>query len=998
MLRPNTRIKRPEPRSDYVLELTDLSSQKRISPKSATAKRGGFGRLGKRITGVLTTIFILAGTFTGLTMSGSSLVQDPDSAASADIWDMGSWFCPVDWDSPKALLGGNSNPISSAYSGAAKTPSPSSGAFLAPAIPQGVNYDRNNPAASGNQLTSLEMYGYFVPTFESWAKVKMKDGGPVRPYAGTGGRANSWLQFPSDGSSSFFGQPVEVTDSDSNPFFAHGFGDCANFGGSFNAGFSNLMFSLPKFWVALSSEVYGWAASAHIARPLADAMSPGSGLSDEESILAAARDDSIFTNPSSRVWETCDPSPPSGAKIDCSDEYSSNPMGLLGNIVNDIVTGRDGAPGSGLRNTLFLNFLAPVILIGVIGLMWNGIVRKGFIKTLQNSLWMIIGIILGAMFMMAPLMIVSISEAFINTVKNSVTSGILANTSAASAPECELPSTSRNAAPRQIKCVVWYTTIYAPWVQGQYGWNVFDSEYRTIAATNSNDENNDGIPDNGLAQMCTTYAAGSNPCGADGRGMPGEVVQAAWDNSQVVNTSHSVENIFNNWTSPWFPEGQAKAAEAWPGFSMTWPFYQMSISENLSKNGVSTISYDAANYSEIAWSQMMLNPNATWRDSGGAIGAAFLAMLASVLPGLMLFAYSAVQLMWMLMTLILLVVSPIVFLVGIIPGYGKSILAQWGETMVGLAIKQIMAAILVAIWAALFMAVVGQGSEIPWIFQQVLIGLLTVVFVVKRDEIIDIFVRPIKFGGAGTGLLSDQSSALNKKSGVLAAAAAGGFIGAGVKTVRATPGIAKGTVDKARGVKASLQGKGIKDRIQKGQDAALESKRSWNAEGREDNRRGKDGGGSGGSGSGPNSPSRMTQMEQEAGWDELNKKTDFELQKNDYKRAFDRKERKAIAGAGDAQAQKDKANEIAKQKVAAAHADYEKARAQEKPLFDKAEEIKKDKTLTSEEKKQRLAEIRGKISESAGAREAKLKELQAATTHEKTKREQKQDKKQKSGS
>lgn len=109
--------------------------------------------------------------------------------------------------------------------------------------------------------------------------------------------------------------------------------------------------------------------------------------------------------------------------------------------------------------------------------------------------------------------------------------------------------------------------------------------------------------------------------------------------------------------------------------------------------------------------------------SGGAANqqmvVATLALIASFAMGTVLITLTAAYLVLQLLTVLLAVVAPIVFLIGLVPKFGLPVVLHWGETFMQLFLKRI--ALVVFVGVLLAMLHIVFALPLPWWMQLILV-------------------------------------------------------------------------------------------------------------------------------------------------------------------------------------------------------------------------------------------------------------------------------------
>lgn len=418
-------------------------------------------------------------------------------------------------------------------------------------------------------------------------------------FKGTGGKAEG-------ADTSKQGSQKTIENANTVPLFSHNAGDC--FGGTqIMAGFANFVFLVPQTTSWISAELFGFAYS----NTISNETSPINDIYDE---------------------------------------------------IETIIVGDTNAP-NGLKDTLYLPFLTPVVMIGAISLLYIGVIKRSSTTALQAGVWMVIAGIAGFMFVSKPLIIPNASDMVVNAVTNATTTAIISDQDANAL--CNVSNSADQAAIiREVRCGIWYNSVYVPWVSGQYG----------------------------------------------------------------ATASDTGNAVFNNDPRNVLADGQ------------TWPRYQLDAQGDT-----------AFNQSEIAYAQLSgdgMTANGTWSgsDAGKAIGAAFLAWIAAIGAGAMIISSSFALLGYQFVMLLLVLLSPFFFLIGAAPGFGRRIAMRWLELITGLVVKRLLVSLILAFFLRLYSVVMGiQGMN--YLFQMVIILIISFVCLTQRKTITNLFVDAIDFGG-----------------------------------------------------------------------------------------------------------------------------------------------------------------------------------------------------------------------------------------------------------
>lgn len=152
-------------------------------------------------------------------------------------------------------------------------------------------------------------------------------------------------------------------------------------------------------------------------------------------------------------------------------EWASSPnlMSKFLEPVDCVVKGCKG--GKGLYDTLYLNFLAPVIVLGALWAGWHGLVKKRSSEAVQGGVWMICSAIFALIFMAQPSAIANFGNSLVSTI-NSTTMAAVTRATTASLPAddmCYLPPEAKNAGIRMASCSMYKALLFTPWAAGQFG-------------------------------------------------------------------------------------------------------------------------------------------------------------------------------------------------------------------------------------------------------------------------------------------------------------------------------------------------------------------------------------------------------------------------------------------------------------------------------------------------------------------------------------------------
>ena len=629
-----------------------------VEPKKRVQQgktRGGFSIIKNIFVALLLGMFFITGTGTAA-LAGTT---NQETANAVDLFNPGTWICPYK-DNPGAYLDGISGTIEHGLNDSTRDPANGAGFNI---TIQSSN--TNNPYSnedrrpkSGAQWTALEQYGYFAPSFENWKGLLYEDiyDESVWPFVGTGGGGNS-----------SFGDTVAVNNGARSLLLNSGAGSCIgdSFGTGFSVGFANGLFSVTKFMTMLAGETYGIAMN-----------------------------------------------------MDITNETS--PLHGLAVGIEELIVGSPDNPDSGLKNLLYLDWLVGIIFVATFWLIWVGIVRRSFLAAGQAIFWMLGASVGGIILLTNPLMVPAFIDDVASNVSASVSSAIIpANSS--SSDICNVPSggDAGDSSIRQVKCSLWYMTVYTPWVKGQFGVNEYD-----LASDSST-----------TGWMYRDNYTSSRP-GAESNASPwnagdlqGEGFKEVEDptNASNMNSSRGVLSKANIRFGDYSYQGE-----------VNWAIYMLDRQNNWETNR-------GLDYSEIAFNQLVVNENDIWKGAGDGVGSAMMSLFSAMGPTVLMLFMSLTLIGLQLSMLFLIALSPLFFLVGVAPGWGRRIAMRWLELVVGILAKRIILTIFLILFLQIYFLIVR--SDIDWWIQSIIVLVLSIVAFTHRDKVTGIFNDAINFGG-----------------------------------------------------------------------------------------------------------------------------------------------------------------------------------------------------------------------------------------------------------
>ena len=403
-----------------------------------------------------------------------------------------------------------------------------------------------------------------------------------------------------------------------------------------------------------------------------------------------------------------------GASFGTSISQEGSILYPIGQAIDAMITNQGG-----LRDTLFVPFMIPLITMGAMWVAYVGIVKRRAAAAVQSVVWMVAAIAAGTVFLAQPTLISGFIDSGVAEVQQVINETVLTTEN----DMCLLNGTAdTNSVTREMKCSIWYSTIYAPWVSGQFGTSITSKE--------SADPNRDG------GDVLTS----------DPRGFL---------KTQAAKISYGSSN--SNVTPA------------------TWAQFMLDRQATTKSFEISEVAYAQLS------GQAAMGVNGTWAGgTGNQISAAILMFFGVLASTLVLFVYGFALLIYQLLMVTAVLLSPLFFLMGIIPNWGRRVLMRYAEILVSLALKRIITSLLLAIYLIFYQLVSGTG---PLFIQLILVAVLAVFAVFARTRFVNMFAGDINFGGnksinlPGAGLIAGAAGLGGAAAGLAVAGPIGALVG-----------------------------------------------------------------------------------------------------------------------------------------------------------------------------------------------------------------------------
>lgn len=369
----------------------------------------------------------------------------------------------------------------------------------------------------------------------------------------------------------------------------------------------------------------------------------------------------------------------------------------IGASIDNIIAG----PG-GLRDTLFVPFIIPLIMIGAIFLAYEALIKRKTLASLQSIVWMILAIAAGTFFLQQPTKISSYADNTVATVQTVINSAI--TDMASTSDMCKVGTVSKlTNASRSVKCSIWYASLYQPWVVGQFG-----------VGTNA---------------LSSTGTRGYEILTADPRGIL---------NNKDYSISYGKTTV---------------EADNWPQFMLDRQTNGLALQQ--SEVAYAQLSGDPGSKSNPglgpvtqADGKNIGTPNLIWKGgTGNQLISAMLMWVSVPASSIVLMVFGISLLMYQLIMVAAIFMSPFFFLMGIIPNYGRAILMRYAELIVMLIIKRLVTSLVLVMYFLFYLILINQMDIAVILMRQLLIVILAILAISMRGKFVNMFASQVNFGG-----------------------------------------------------------------------------------------------------------------------------------------------------------------------------------------------------------------------------------------------------------
>jgi hypothetical protein len=349
---------------------------------------------------------------------------------------------------------------------------------------------------------------------------------------------------------------------------------------------------------------------------------------------------------------------------------SNSLLSWLSTSVNRLITS--------LGNAVYFPFLAPMVIIAVIWLAWQGLIRKRATRTFEGTIWMVVAAAAAIWLIGQPNDFTSVGQNVSNGV-TSVLNDAFSKLPATTGSNC-LPVTTTD--PQSVTAnysfdsgnglvddnanELWSVLVCKPWLDGELG--------------------------------TTQYAGPSSP-GAAGNIVNQYGRQLLWAQAVAVNEKPVTTDLVSAKQDTF--TGIAAALK----------------------------SDNPAVYSLFTGDQ--------WTTR---LEIGFEALFAAIAAGLLILLISLTLIILKLGWLLLLVAGPFFLIIGIHPGFGRVVAIRWFEMLVGVLLKQVAVALTLSVLLYCYSLIMSTTDQVlPWALKIMMIALVTVAVFIYRKPFQHLF-------------------------------------------------------------------------------------------------------------------------------------------------------------------------------------------------------------------------------------------------------------------
>jgi hypothetical protein len=387
--------------------------------------------------------------------------------------------------------------------------------------------------------------------------------------------------------------------------------------------------------------------------------------------------------------------------------------------VDCMLTGCNGA--SGLKDTLYLNFLTPIVLFGSLWVGYQSLIKQRTIQSMQGAGWMLGSALFALLFLSHPSWVAEKGNSIVSTISSTTMAAVTSTTANAigeksettglsDADMCSLPDGAPNAGPRIAACSIYKALLYTPWASGQFGFS-------------------------------------SSTVVADDSGAPPVTIGNRSFNDIRLSHLEALAVNHDEARSGDFEKVQTSDDERW-----------MKIKEKVD-----------ANKGRLHW--------ATWagEEPNQRMQIGFATLVASFTAGALIALISFSIVVMAMGMLLLILMAPLFLLIGAHPGFGRGIALKWLEMLIGTVMKRVVLGFLLAVLIGFYQIILS--TQMAWFAQIAMILAVGVGAIIYRKPMLEA-LNVVSLGGTRTGIEEGLDRQVKRAASGGVGAIAGGALGA----------------------------------------------------------------------------------------------------------------------------------------------------------------------------------------------------------------------------
>jgi hypothetical protein len=411
-----------------------------------------------------------------------------------------------------------------------------------------------------------------------------------------------------------------------------------------------------------------------------------------------------------------------------------------------------------LASTLYLPFLMPIVMIGALWMGWQGLVKRRSSEAVQGAVWMVAATFAGFIFLGQPKFIATAINDVVTTVSTTIISTVAgagtADRDKQVAP-CSLPTEAEggNVSTRVTKCALWYTFLFTPWAEGQFGEAngtlTVEGFYQRADGTQFTRFTSENMPSIGKGPNAKPLSGFAK---AGQTGVPIEWLQL---DARTFNHDEVICSVRNLPCAISRQDMMTAKTDVWWGITQ-----RLAQSED---------GFSGAKANLLDW-EKKIPDDGSWSPPPGAFEwsgfrtehrflIALLALAAMIAGAAPVMFISLILVIQQIGFIFLLLFAPVFLLLGVHPGFGRRIAMNWIEQILSLSLKRIGNSLVLGILLAMVAAVLSSGGS--WFAQVLLVIAVSATAIIFRKRIVD-GISQVNLGGSGGDFGQQASSSVKR--------------------------------------------------------------------------------------------------------------------------------------------------------------------------------------------------------------------------------------------